>query len=408
MKNLDRIIKNIIREATGDSSGSRGTYILPMQPGLRPWSGTSLGPYTKSVSKYDSPLLAYDSYDGSMDERLDQIKKIEKQASKITNYIRKHPSATFSDDDGNIINPFMSKEGLPSFKEKMEPFTEKVPFNEWVEVSDNGILNEDLAVWFGKKKKPKGSSQPKGPWVNICSKVDGKHPPCGRQDTSKGSYPKCRASGVASKMSDSQKRSACQQKRAAEKKDTQTGKGQKPIMTSYKPKNEEVKKIIKLTESNIRNIVVRVLNENIDLVNKKITKPSSSNGLNLLCVKLNLKNPSQSEASNSGPYPWSLVTYDKVSRPITLYLKRPSEMKPDRVFDTEMGEDIQIQFEEITDPKLKKVLTNKKYVMTTNNSPGVTGKQYCRVEGVMDPDWDTNLFSYGNNASVIDPFPNID
>ena len=91
---------------------------------------------------------------------------------------------------------------------------------------------------IGKKKKPKGSSQPKGPWVDICRKVDGKHPPCGRPDTSKGSYPKCRAAGVAGKMSDSQKKAACQQKRNAEKKDTQTGKGQKPIMTSYKPKNK--------------------------------------------------------------------------------------------------------------------------------------------------------------------------
>ena len=121
--------------------------------------------------------------------------------------------------------------------------------NEWVEL-DTIPLNEDLAVWFGKKKKPKGSSQPKGPWVNICSKVDGKHPPCGRQDTSKGSYPKCRAAGVAGKMSDSEKKSACQQKRRAEKKDTQTGKGQKPVMTSYKPKkkrtqNESLEFVIK-------------------------------------------------------------------------------------------------------------------------------------------------------------------
>ena len=99
-------------------------------------------------------------------------------------------------------------------------------------------IKEDLSVWFGKKKKPKGSSQPKGPWVDICQKVDGKHPPCGRPDTDKGSYPKCRAAGVAGKMSDSQKRSACQQKRNAEKKDTQTGKGQKPIMTSYKPRKK--------------------------------------------------------------------------------------------------------------------------------------------------------------------------
>ena len=106
--------------------------------------------------------------------------------------------------------------------------------------SDNVTpINEDLAVWFGKKKKPKGSSQPKGPWVNICSKdKNGKHPPCGRSDTSKGAYPKCRAAGVAGKMSDSQKRAAC----------SQTGKGQKPVMTSYKPKkskNEGMRQAIK-------------------------------------------------------------------------------------------------------------------------------------------------------------------
>ena len=35
------------------------------------------------------------------------------------------------------------------------------------------ILSEDLAVWFGKKKKKKGSKQPKGPWVNICKKKKG-------------------------------------------------------------------------------------------------------------------------------------------------------------------------------------------------------------------------------------------
>ena len=117
----------------------------------------------------------------------------------------------------------------------------------------NKKLNEDLAVWFGKKKKPKGSSQPKGPWVDICRKVDGKHPPCGRNDADKGSYPKCRAAGVAGKMSDSQKRSACQQKRTAEKKDTQTGKGQKPIMTSYKTKKESIDSLVGNILFEIRN-----------------------------------------------------------------------------------------------------------------------------------------------------------
>lgn len=133
--------------------------------------------------------------------------------------------------------------------------------NEWIDVSKIN-LNEDLGVWFGTKKKPKGSKQPKGPWVNICRKVDGKHPPCGRPDTSKGGYPKCRAAGVAGKMSDSEKKAACQQKRKAEKKDPQRGKGQKPVMTSYKPKNEsKIKNGVRLTERELINIIETIVKE---------------------------------------------------------------------------------------------------------------------------------------------------
>ena len=105
-----------------------------------------------------------------------------------------------------------------------------------IDTHDVHTIKEDLAVWFGTKKKPKGSSQPKGPWVNICRKVDGKHPPCGRSEADTKSYPKCRAAGVAGKMSDSEKKSACAQKRREEKKDPKIGKGNKPTMVSYKPK----------------------------------------------------------------------------------------------------------------------------------------------------------------------------
>ena len=43
-------------------------------------------------------------------------------------------------------------------------------------------LDEDLATWFGTKKKKKGSKQPQGPWVNICrKKKGGGHPACGRR-----------------------------------------------------------------------------------------------------------------------------------------------------------------------------------------------------------------------------------
>ena len=75
-----------------------------------------------------------------------------------------------------------------------------------------------------------------------------RHPPCGRPEATDKAYPKCRAAGVAGKMSDSEKRSACQQKRRAEKNDTQSGKGQKPVMTSYKTKK---------TQKESLNIIVR-------------------------------------------------------------------------------------------------------------------------------------------------------
>ena len=124
------------------------------------------------------------------------------------------------------------------------------------------MLNEDLAVWFGTKKKPKGSKQPKGPWVNICRKKEGGgHPPCGRPDADPKGYPKCRAAGVAAKMTDSQKKAACAQKRREEKKDPKTGKGNKPTMVSYKPKSKKNEN--RITESEINRLVKLVLNERV-------------------------------------------------------------------------------------------------------------------------------------------------
>jgi cell fate (sporulation/competence/biofilm development) regulator YmcA (YheA/YmcA/DUF963 family) len=54
-------------------------------------------------------------------------------------------------------------------------------------------------------------------------------------------------------MSDSQKRSACQQKRRAEKNDSQSGKGQKPVMTSYKTKKESINNLVDRVLTEIRN-----------------------------------------------------------------------------------------------------------------------------------------------------------
>jgi hypothetical protein len=248
-------IRKIIKEA--DTSRYGGYYTGPLTMGEIDWDKSALGPFTKKVSNFFNADLQYDSYDGTLDSHKKDSKKLESKSKRISKYIKKHPQA--NDEDGGIINQ------TPGKGKKI------VPIKEWIEL-DKINLNEDLAVWFGTKKKPKGSKQPKGPWVNICKKVDGKHPPCGRSNTDKGGYPKCRAAGVAGKMSDSEKKAACQQKRSAEKKDTQTGKGQKPIMTSYKKKktNEDMKRIVRLTENDLSRIVKRVLKEsflNKDLSN---------------------------------------------------------------------------------------------------------------------------------------------
>ncbi len=222
---IQKIVKKIIREANSDRYA--GYYNGPLSMGEIDWEDSSLGPFTKKVSNFSNAELQYDSYDGSVDSHKKDRKKLEMKSKSISKYNKTHKQQ--NDEDGGIINQTPGKG------------KNIVPVNEWIEL-DKILLNEDLAVWFGKKKKPKGSKQPKGPWVDICRKVDGKHPPCGRSDANSGSYPKCRAAGVAGKMSDSQKRAACQQKRKAEKNDPQSGKGQKPVMTSYKPRKESINK----------------------------------------------------------------------------------------------------------------------------------------------------------------------
>ena len=101
---MDKNKKIQINEATSDSTNSRGSYVGPLQLGIRVFKKSQMGPFTQPVSKYDSPMLEFDSYDGSMDETKKEIKKIESKAKKITNYIKKHPNSTNSDEDGNNIN----------------------------------------------------------------------------------------------------------------------------------------------------------------------------------------------------------------------------------------------------------------------------------------------------------------
>lgn len=214
--------KNIISEATG--SANSGSFKVPIVLAPQIWEKKQLGPFTNNVYKYSNAELAYEEADGDFKETPKKRKEIENKTKKISKILMKQKKnyRGQNDEEGSAVNPTMS--GLPIKEE---------------------LLKEDLAVWFGTKKKPKGSKQPKGPWVNICRKVDGKHPPCGRPDADSKGYPKCRASGVAGKMSDSEKKSACAQKRSAEKKNPKSGKGNKPTMTSYNPRKESIRELIK-------------------------------------------------------------------------------------------------------------------------------------------------------------------
>lgn len=235
---LRKIIKKILNEATSTQVTS-GPVNIPLQPGTKLFDHEALDPFNIQVSKYDDALLQYDSYDGKMSYPKKKIQKMEKKAVKISKMNKKHPVQ--NDEEGGVLNQFPDgKKKKIKMKDVSKPYE---PINEWVEIDEN-IISEDLAVWFGKKKKPKGSKQPKGPWVNICRKVDGKHPPCGRPEAGSKGYPKCRAAGVAGKMSDSQKKAACSQKRRAEKAEPKVGKGNKPTMTSYKPRKESIDEII--------------------------------------------------------------------------------------------------------------------------------------------------------------------
>ena len=127
-----------IKEATNDS-GSKGSYVGPLQPGIRKFKKSQMGPFTIAVSKYDSPELEFDSYDGSMDETKKQIKKIEGKAKKVTNYIKKHPNSTNSDEDGNGINQ------TPGKNKKIVPIKENTTSSSGGEY--NGPIELGLKKW---------------------------------------------------------------------------------------------------------------------------------------------------------------------------------------------------------------------------------------------------------------------
>jgi len=157
----------------------------------------------------------------------------------------------------------------------------------------------------------------------------------------------------------------------------------------------------------------RILNEIADIAipepEMDITNTSmgGGEGLSLECVKIDYENPENSEVGYSGPYPWKLVQYNKKTRPVKLFVFREG-IPRDVVWGESNDYEMIIGFTEITDPSLKSLFgIDKKYIMTTNMSPGLVGKQFCKVDGKMDKEWDDNLFSLENNSSIIEPYPDF-
>jgi hypothetical protein len=228
--------KRNISEATGSSGAGKFKVPIVLAPQL--WTDDQVGPFTEPVYHYKNAELAYEEADGDFKESPAKRAKIERKTDKVAEvdmYLKKFYTGQNDEEGSNIADVEVPKSVVNKITNIQE-----------------SMIKEDLGVWFGTKKKPKGSKQPAGPWVNICRKKEGGgHPPCGRSEAESKGYPKCRARSVASKMTDSQKKSACSQKRRAEKTHSKTGTGNKPKMVSYKPKNE-----------NIREIILKVLKEN--------------------------------------------------------------------------------------------------------------------------------------------------
>ena len=223
--------RNRISEVTG--SGNAGSFKVPIVLSPQPWKEKQIAPFTDSVYSYNNAELAYEEADGDFKETPEERVRIEKKTdiiAKVNEYLKSFYTGQ-NDEDGSNFGGIESPEKI----------VQQVV----------GPLKEDLAVWFGTKKKPKGSKQPKGPWVNICRKkrVEVTHHVVDLKRILKVIL-NVEPQGLHLKMTDAQKKSACSQKRKEEKKDPKIGKGNKPTMVSYKPKNES-----------LREIIIQVLNE---------------------------------------------------------------------------------------------------------------------------------------------------
>jgi len=134
--------KKQIKEAT--STGGSGSFRVPLSPGVRLFNKEQLQPFIVPTSEYDDAGLAYDSYDGEMSTPKNQIAKMEREARKISKYVKKHPED--NDEEGGVLNqtPGKGKKIVP-----IEENTTTVSAGEY-----NGPIELGLRKWIKSELEP--------------------------------------------------------------------------------------------------------------------------------------------------------------------------------------------------------------------------------------------------------------
>jgi hypothetical protein len=146
-----------------------------------------------------------------------------------------------------------------------------------------------------------------------------------------------------------------------------------------------MKKIVRLTESDLMRIVRRVINENVE--------PSKGDTITLRCI-----NPLTNNGKMISPVEY--VNYISNADPIPdkLIVQRPSDLPSDEVFSSDQGKgSYTLNIEMVKDEDLKRVLNitdDDTYVMTYN----VGGRFYCTPKKPISSTWES-FFTENNILS---------
>lgn len=151
---VNKVREELIKESTSVGGGGRGAYVGPVQLGTKEFDKTALQPFNIPVSKYNDAMLAYDSYDGKMSLPKKQIKTLERKAKTMSDYLKKHPELTTSDDDGNNINTTSLKESSTSITSGMYNGPTELGLKKWKK-SELGPFYEFVETKFNHNEKQK-------------------------------------------------------------------------------------------------------------------------------------------------------------------------------------------------------------------------------------------------------------